>query len=228
MKKVEEMNYYELLNIGPTANNEEIQKAYHLACHTYQTDSLALYSVISEAERSQILQKIEKAYHTLMDDREREKYNNQLGISCSRKGQERQEEYDEKREQAPSSARSNSARGLDVKGPDTGKGSDTGKGPESAKNSEGTKQPPPDLSDPQYLKKLRERKGVSLQEISEATMISVHSLTDLEKGEYARFPGRVYVVGFLRAYAEYIGIDVQQAKAHFEIMYLASSGKPKK
>jgi curved DNA-binding protein CbpA len=221
MKKVEEMNYYELLNIGPTANSEEIQKAYHLACHTYQTDSLALYSVISESERSQILQKIEKAYHTLMDEREREKYNHYLGVSIPRKGEERQEECGEKKEQAPSPARSNAAKGLD-----------SGKGASAVKTEEVAKQkdlPPPDLADPQYLKKLRERKGVSLQEISEATMISVHSLTDLEKGEYARFPGRVYVVGFLRAYAEYIGIDVQQAKAHFEIIYAATTGgKPKK
>ena len=83
----------------------------------------------------------------------------------------------------------------------------------------------PDLSDPQYLKKLREKKGVSLQEISDVTKISVGSLTALENGDYEKFPGRVYIVGFLRSYAEYIGIDVQQAKAHFEILYAI---KPKK
>jgi curved DNA-binding protein CbpA len=219
MKRVEDMNYYELFSIEPTASNEEIQKAYHLACQTYQADSLALYSVISETERTQILKRIEKAYQILMDDREREKYNHQLGVSCSQKEQEKQEQHIKKKGKTVNSP---SGR-LDLtKGADQPKGMDPGRDDEELK----PKEAPPDLSDPHYLKKLRERKGVSLQEISESTMISVHSLADLEKGEYGRFPGRVYLVGFLRAYAEYIGIDVQQAKAHFEIMY--AGGKPKK
>ncbi|MEW6381045.1 MAG: helix-turn-helix domain-containing protein [bacterium] len=216
MKKVEEMNYYELLNVESTASKEEIQKAYNLACQTYQIDSLATYSVVSEGERSQIQQRIEKAYRILMDDRERAKYDYRIGISGQRKAQDYRQTgnkvqgpLSEGGKEQPSAS---SGCGANSSASDT---------TEEPKHQE----PPPDISDPQYLKKHRERKGISLQEISEATMISIHALEDLERGEYSRFPGRVYIVGFLRAYAEYIGIDVQQAKAHFEVLY---ANKPKK
>ena len=202
MKKVKDMNYYELLNIEPTAKSEEIQRAYYVACQTYQPDSMAVYSILSEAERAKMMEKIEKAYRTLMDKCERERYDRRIGISPRRK---------EKKSIRVIKHPANSASPH----PDHPKEDECRQGEE----------PMPDLSDPQYLKKLREKKGVSLQEISDVTKISVGSLTALENGDYEKFPGRVYIVGFLRSYAEYIGIDVQQAKAHFEILYAI---KPKK
>ncbi|MCL6583073.1 MAG: helix-turn-helix domain-containing protein [bacterium] len=215
MKRVEEMNYYELLNVEVTASKDEIQKAYNLACQTYQEDSLATYSVVSETERMQILQRIEKAYRILMDDRERAKYDYRIGLADQRRIQEKQPAMMVAQSEEMKGRYSTSSRSLNL--------SANNDKAEEAKSSE----PPPDISDPHYLKKLRERKGVSLQEISEATMISVHALTDLENGEYSKFPGRVYIVGFLRAYAEYLGIDFQQAKAHFEILYGASNKQKK-
>jgi len=202
MKKVQDMNYYELLNIEPIAKNEEIQKAYYLACQTYQPESLATYSVLSEAERAKMMKQIEKAYQTLMDEVERERYNHKIGISPRRKEK----------------------KGIrDIKHPSN----NFPPPPEQPKKDECQKEeePLPDLSDQLYLKKLREKKGISLQEISNVTKISVGSLTALENGEYEKFPGRVYIVGFLRSYSEYIGIDVQQAKAHFEILYTNKSKK---
>lgn len=202
MKKVQDMNYYELLNIEPIANSEEIQKAYYLACQTYQPDSLATYSVLSETERAKMMKKIEKAYQTLMDEVERERYNRKIGISPPRK---------EKK----------AIRVIKHPPNNVSPQPDQPKEDECQKEEE----PMPDLSDPLYLKKLREKKGISLQEISNVTKISVGSLRALENGEYEKFPGRVYIVGFLRSYSEYIGIDVQQAKAHFEILYANKSKK---
>ena len=201
MKKVQDMNYYELLNIEPIASNEEIQRAYYLACQTYQPDSLATYSVLSETERAKMMKKIEKAYQTLMDECEREKYNRRIGI-----GPRRKEKKGIKVIKHPAN---------NISSQDNLKKEDCQEDNEQM----------PDLSDPQYLKKLRSKKGISIKEISDVTKISVGSLTALENGEYEKFPGRVYIVGFLRSYAEYIGIDVQQAKAHFEILYANKSKK---
>jgi curved DNA-binding protein CbpA len=200
MKKVTDMNYYELLNIEPTASNEEIQRAYQQACQTYQPDSLALYSVLSEAEGARMLERIENAYRILMDAYKREQYNQQIGISSAL--EEKQNED---------------------KQPEDELCLQTVPPPEGRSGSE--EEPWPELSDPRYLKKLRERKGVSLQEISDITNISVGSLSSLENGEYDKFPGRVYIVGFIRSYAECVGIDVQQAKAHFETVYTSGSRK---
>ncbi len=206
MKKVADMNYYELLDIEPSATNEEIQKAYKQACQTYQPDSLALYSLLSEEDRAQMQDRTEKAYRTLMDEDERQKYDHQLGVISNWQTNKEGTETEDFAQVEPNN------QSKDFPG-------------ESIDNNHQEK-PTPELSDPQYLKKLRERKGISLQEISEVTNISVSSLLALENTEYEKIPGRVYLVGFLRSYAEFIGIDFQQAKAHFEIFY-ANIGKHK-
>ncbi|MGA1875222.1 MAG: helix-turn-helix domain-containing protein [bacterium] len=200
MKKVTDMNYYELLNIEPTASSGEIQRAYQQAYQTYQPDSLALYSVLSEAERMHMLERIEHAYRILMDDYKREQYDQQIGISSARE-ENPEEDKQPEAESCP----------------------ETDPPPEGMSGSE--EETWPELSDPRYLKKLRKRKGVSLQEISDITNISVGALSSLENGEYDKFPGRVYIVGFIRSYAECVGIDVQQAKAHFETIYTSGSKK---
>ncbi len=59
------------------------------------------------------------------------------------------------------------------------------------------------------LKKLREDKRLSLNEISKATKIQVKHLDYLEKGFYEKLPADVYVKGFLRSYADFFGLDKQ-------------------
>ncbi len=51
---------------------------------------------------------------------------------------------------------------------------------------------------------VRRKKGVSLQDISQATRISVSYLQAIEDGEFARLPGGVYNVSYLRQYARAI------------------------
>jgi curved DNA-binding protein CbpA len=64
-KKIQEMDYYELLNLRLGASPREIENAYLLAIATYHRDSLASYGVLGEAERGDILDRIEEAFQTL-------------------------------------------------------------------------------------------------------------------------------------------------------------------
>ena len=57
------------------------------------------------------------------------------------------------------------------------------------------------------LKKEREKRGLSLAEVHEATKISLHSLSELEEEHFDSFPNKVYVRAFLRDYANYLGLD---------------------
>lgn len=57
------------------------------------------------------------------------------------------------------------------------------------------------------LKRERELREITLREISEATKINLRYLDALERNEFERLPGGVFNKGFVRAYAEYIGID---------------------
>lgn len=61
------------------------------------------------------------------------------------------------------------------------------------------------------LRTEREKKGVSLAEAEEATRIRRRYLEALEQGQYAGLPAQVYVEGFLRTYALYLGLDPQEA-----------------
>jgi len=57
------------------------------------------------------------------------------------------------------------------------------------------------------LRRERELREVSLQEISEATKISMKFLQAIEENQFDLLPGGVFNVGFIRAYAKYIGVD---------------------
>lgn len=63
----------------------------------------------------------------------------------------------------------------------------------------------------QMLREAREAKGVSLAEAEEATKIRRKYLQALEAGDYSVLPPSVYVRGFLRNYASYLGLDPEQA-----------------
>lgn len=59
----------------------------------------------------------------------------------------------------------------------------------------------------------RERKGVSLEQAARDTYISRQYLEALELEDYERFPGEAYLLGFLRSYSGYLGIEPDEAVA---------------
>ena len=57
------------------------------------------------------------------------------------------------------------------------------------------------------LRKIRSERRINLNEVSKITKIQVKYLEYLENGEYDKLPPQVYVKGFLRSYAVYLGIS---------------------
>jgi len=57
------------------------------------------------------------------------------------------------------------------------------------------------------LKKLRSDRRISLSEVSKHTRIQVKYLEYLEEGRYEKLPADVYVRGFLKNYADFLGVD---------------------
>lgn len=77
-KNFAKLNYYEMLDLKPGASFFEVRHAYNTALQSYQADSLISYSFFSPEERAEILGLLEKAYLTLMNEKERQNYDDEL------------------------------------------------------------------------------------------------------------------------------------------------------
>jgi len=65
----------------------------------------------------------------------------------------------------------------------------------------------------ELLRSAREARGISLEQAEEATRIRKAYLEALEAEDFARMPAQVYVRGFLRNYALYLGLDPEEVLA---------------
>lgn len=66
------------------------------------------------------------------------------------------------------------------------------------------------------LKSLRSERRLSLTEVSRYTKIQAKYLEYMEEGEYAKLPADVYVKGFLRSYAQYMGLNEHSLIKQYE------------
>src|SRR5437870_1763683 len=65
--------------------------------------------------------------------------------------------------------------------------------------------PPGDFG--RRLREARERRGVTLRQIANATKISVRALEALERNDFSRLPGGIFSRSFVRSYAVEVGLD---------------------
>lgn len=65
------------------------------------------------------------------------------------------------------------------------------------------------------LRREREMRGITLDEIAESTKIARRHLESLEKEDFDSLPGGIFNRGFVRSYARYLGIDEEQAVADY-------------
>lgn len=69
-----------------------------------------------------------------------------------------------------------------------------------------------------YLTQQRELRGLSRDDVSKATKISPGMLAALEEGRSERLPGRVFLLNYIRAYAQAIGLEPDEAVLRFDEM----------
>jgi cytoskeleton protein RodZ len=68
------------------------------------------------------------------------------------------------------------------------------------------------------FRQARESKGISLDQIATETRISTRFLRAIENEEFQLLPGGIFNRGFVRAFAEKVGLDPDQAVADYERM----------
>jgi cytoskeletal protein RodZ len=66
------------------------------------------------------------------------------------------------------------------------------------------------------LRALRESRGLSLQEVADATRVRRAYLSALEEMRLDQLPSRPFAIGYVRAYAQALGVDPDHAVAKFK------------
>ena len=182
MKRIEEQTYYEILEVNPNATVKEIQRAYEQAKETYHPDSLAIYSLFSEEEVSGIQGAIEEAYRVLIDEALRKVYDqSHLQISDGPKW----EKPLETQAISPKKKAPLSFTDLSI-------------------NVE------EEVYRGKTLREIRERIGIDLRAVSSETKINIKVLEWIEGEVLEKLPAAVYLKGFLKSYAQSIGLDPQK------------------
>jgi len=177
MKPLSEQDHYETLEVGRDAGLDEVERAYRLARATYADDSLAGYSVFGQGDAAAIRERIETAFRVLSDPEARRAYDGFLAGAPSEAAQ------------LPGEA---PAETHEVQIPlDAFEDMDD----DSA-----------DFDGPR-LRRARLRRGLELDDVARVTKINPTYLAFLEEGRFSELPARVYVRGFVAAYASCMGLD---------------------
>jgi DnaJ-class molecular chaperone len=209
-KKIEEMDFYEVLNLRLDATEQEVRKAYDLAVATYHPDALASYGVLSAEERGEMLDRIEKAFQTLGDVAARKAYD---ALILPSRPESRQRAFFRKstdRLEIEDAAEEKKFwdRLKSVLFPDKSKK----KRPEPG-NGNGRK----DRKELQrsrvfygeYLKQIREERGLTLENVAEISGIEPGVLRLLEESESALLPEGKEADILVRRYALYLGVEAE-------------------
>lgn len=228
LKKIEDMNYYELLEVSYWASAQEIHKAYERVRKIYDPNSIALYSLFSPEETEKIRQRIEDAYRTLIYDENRRDYDRTLrGHPDIPEPQQPELRYQPHPPAAPSHA------------PRMAEPLTAAQAPRAAEPQPAPPPPPlpatlqavpADITEitGSVLKMLREQRGISIRSVADTTKLSARYVEGIEEESYQKLPARPYLRGFMFAYARAIGYEPDRIVSDYMKRYSAVMHPPKK
>lgn len=76
------------------------------------------------------------------------------------------------------------------------------------------------------LRRTRETRRIAISDAAATLRLKVSYVEAIEKGAYEQLPGPAYAVGFVRAYAEYLGLDGDEAARRFKREAQGFDGRP--
>jgi len=213
-------NYYEVLEIAPTASQHEMTLAYEKAKRTYSPQNAALYSVFTEDEAKSLRNLIEEAYAVLGNQSYRNLYdrrlqsksfsNSDLSLDSIKKASE--ELFNENsilEKVGPSKTV--------VDTPEYNKNEALETEIQSAQEWTG------DL-----LKKVREYKQYSFELLHEKTKVNPWYIAALERMEPENLPAPVYVRGYVVQMAKTLGLNEKQVADSYMKLYKQRVEQPKR
>jgi curved DNA-binding protein CbpA len=230
LKKIEDMNYYELLEVSHRATAQEIHKAYERVRKIYDPNSIALYSLFSPDETEKIRQRVEEAYRTLIYDENRRDYDRTLrDLPAIPEVPQPELRYQPRPYSAP---------------PHTPRMAEPA--PPAPEPRAAELQPPPPLAPPampdklqpvpaditeltgSVLKMMREQRGLSTRNVADITKLNGRYIEGIEEENFKKLPVRPYLRGFLSLYAKAIGYEPDRIVNDYLKRYDAAMTPPKK
>lgn len=76
------------------------------------------------------------------------------------------------------------------------------------------------------LKTVREERGISMDQVVHETNISRNYLEALENEDFEEFPAEAYLIGFLRNYSDFLGLDADKIVGQFKNYKLSEEPTP--
>ena len=199
MKKYEELNHYEALEIPPGASPFEVSQAYKDALSIYNEDSRITYSFFDDDERDLILKKIEKAFLTLIDPIKRTTYDRKL-VRTGEADESILIKKDRKKPISLFQTKYPRNKGVHLK---KIRKKIAAKDMKKLSNEIFSS----DVISGTDLKNLRESVGIDLQEVFEVTRVNIPTLKSIEKNEFEKLPPIIYLKNFLKSYSDILQLD---------------------
>jgi curved DNA-binding protein CbpA len=208
VKKIQDLDYYELLGLPLDASERDIRNAYILAVATYHEDALASYGVLGGEERRAMLDRIEEAFGTLANPASRKNYDELILPSrpeyqrrayfrnSTQKLEIEDVEDEEKLWDRLRSLVVPSRHRKKTQGGAGGHGQRDWQALQRSHYYYGA-----------YLKFVREKRGLTLEDAAGSCQTSPEQLRALEEEDYARFPNSKELYRLLRRYARWLGLD---------------------
>jgi flagellar biosynthesis protein FlhG len=223
IKKIEDLNYYELLEVSPSATSQEIHRAYERIRRVYEPNSIALYSLFTPEETAVINQRIEDAYRTLVYDDNRKRYDAQLRGQYELPELPAAPKYHQPRYVQPTLTLPSENRSITA--------------PEAPARQPAPEKPAHETATPvshfiaeftgPAIKMLREQKGFTLRHIADITKLGTRYLECIEEETFQKLPARAYVRGFLMLYAKALGCDPERMASDYLKRYEAGMNPSK-
>ena len=206
----EPLSLYDVLELTPDATPQEIRSAYLRLKSSYSKDNIAHYTVFSREETEQMLQNIENSYLTLSNPERRKAYDHGQGHEQAPMGRS-----------APLPSTHDSSSSSSMLGQTfatTSSQASSTPSPINARYNPPVESSFTDLdlivqSEADWsgaaLRRVREAKRITLEDLSDYTRISRTYLQALEEEDFARLPAIVYVRGFLQQVGRRLKLPVE-------------------
>lgn len=203
MRGIDELDHYELLEISRTATSVEIDRGYRMAQQTYADGSLAMYSVFESLDARAIRDRLDEAYRVLADPELRAQYDEIMKVETP---MTIDLDSDTPIEQALRSTGEQAERGREAVNR-----SDVSVSPDSfddvVEEFDAIEEDGSGEFDGVRLRRNRMFRGYEIDDISSVTKVSSTHLRNIEDENFGELPADVYVRGFVKAYAQTIGLD---------------------